>query len=40
LDHLNGGDAGLTRVRINEQWRICFTWRNGEAWDVEIVDYH
>jgi len=27
-------------IRINDQWRICFRWRNGDAYDVEIVDYH
>jgi plasmid maintenance system killer protein len=27
-------------IRINDQWRICFVWRNGDAHDVEIVDYH
>jgi len=28
------------RIRINDQWRICFFWRDGDAFDVEIVDYH
>jgi len=28
------------RVRINDQWRICFVWRAGDAYDVEICDYH
>lgn len=32
--------AGQHSIRINDQWRICFVWRNSEAWDVEIVDYH
>ena len=27
-------------ITVNDQWRICFAWRNGEAWDVEIDDYH
>jgi proteic killer suppression protein len=27
-------------IRINGQWRICFRWASGDAWDVEIVDYH
>ncbi|MCK9189769.1 MAG: hypothetical protein ACYDD9_13385 [Acidithiobacillus sp.] len=27
-------------MRINDQWRICFVWRDSNAWDVEIVDYH
>jgi plasmid maintenance system killer protein len=29
-----------TLIRINDQWRICFVWKNGDAHDVEIVDYH
>ncbi|HEV1284409.1 MAG TPA: type II toxin-antitoxin system RelE/ParE family toxin [Bryobacteraceae bacterium] len=29
-----------TSIRVNDRWRICFAWRNGEAYDVEIVDYH
>jgi plasmid maintenance system killer protein len=28
------------RIRVNDPWRICFVWRNNEAWDVEIIDYH
>ncbi|MFQ5955875.1 MAG: type II toxin-antitoxin system RelE/ParE family toxin [Kiloniellales bacterium] len=40
LQALKGDRAGQHSIRINEQWRICFAWRNGEAWDVEIVDYH
>jgi len=35
-----GPRDGQYRVRINDQWRICFEWRDGEAWNVEIVDYH
>ena len=31
---------GIGRIRINQQWRICFRWRTGDAYDVEIVDYH
>ena len=27
-------------IRVNDQWRVCFTWRDGSAWSVEIVDYH
>jgi len=30
----------VLRIRINDQWRICFRWQRGDAWDVEIVDYH
>ena len=35
-----GPRDGQYRVRINDQWRICFEWRDGEPWNVEIVDYH
>jgi plasmid maintenance system killer protein len=31
---------GQFSIRVNDQWRICFVWRDNEAWDVEIVDYH
>jgi proteic killer suppression protein len=40
LEMLRGNRQGQHSVRINEQWRICFVWGSGEAWDVEIVDYH
>jgi proteic killer suppression protein len=40
LERLKGERAGQYSICINNQWRICFVWRNGEAWDVEIVDYH
>jgi toxin HigB-1 len=40
LEALKGGRAGQYSVRINDQWRICFTWREGGPADVEIVDYH
>jgi proteic killer suppression protein len=40
LEKLRGDLAGKYSIRINEQWRICFVWRDGGAWDVEIVDYH
>jgi proteic killer suppression protein len=40
LERLKGGRAGQHSIRINEQWRICFAWRGGDAWDAEIVDYH
>jgi proteic killer suppression protein len=33
-------DRRAASIRINEQWRICFRWREGDAYDVEIVDYH
>ena len=40
LERLAGDRAGRYSLRINDQWRLCFEWREGEAWDVEIVDYH
>ena len=40
LEQLRGDRAGQHSIRINKQWRICFVWRNGEAHEVEIVDYH
>ncbi len=40
LEALKGDRAGEFSIRINDQWRICFTWRSGDAYDVEIVDYH
>ncbi len=40
LAALKGERAGQHSIRINDQWRICFVWRDGAAWDVEIVDYH
>ncbi len=40
LEALRGEWKGQHSIRINEQWRICFAWRDGHAYDVEIVDYH
>jgi proteic killer suppression protein len=40
LEGLRGDRAGQHSIRINRQWRICFVWRDGDAFDVEIVDYH
>ena len=40
LEPLKGSREGQWSLRINDQWRICFTWRNGDAYEVEIVDYH
>lgn len=40
LEALRGGRQGQHSIRINDQWRICFAWRDGEVWDAEIVDYH
>ena len=40
LEALKGGRKGQHSVRINDQWRICFRWEDGNAYEVEIVDYH
>jgi proteic killer suppression protein len=40
LGKLKGNRLGQYSIRINDQWRICFTWRAADAFDVEIVDYH
>lgn len=40
LEKLAGSRLGQYSIRINDQWRLCFEWRNGNAYDVEIVDYH
>jgi len=40
LEVLRGARAGQHSIRINDQWRICFVWKDGHAHDVEIVDYH
>ncbi len=40
LEALHGTRFGQHSIRINDQWRICFVWRNGHCYDVEIVDYH
>ncbi|HEY1221497.1 MAG: type II toxin-antitoxin system RelE/ParE family toxin [Bryobacteraceae bacterium] len=40
LELLKGERAGTYSIRINDQWRICFAWRDGDAHEVEIVDYH
>lgn len=40
LEALKGERRGQHSIRINDQWRICFTWSKGDAADVEIVDYH
>jgi proteic killer suppression protein len=40
LGALRGDRKGRHSIRINEQWRICFIWRDGQCYDVEIVDYH
>ena len=40
LEALSGNRKGQHGIRINDQWRICFKWQNGNAYDAEIVDYH
>ena len=40
LEKLSGDRRGQYSIRINDQWRICFVWRDGDAYEVEIVDYH
>jgi proteic killer suppression protein len=40
LEHLKGDRERQYSIRINDQWRICFAWRDGHAYVVEIVDYH
>jgi len=40
LEKLTGDRQGQHSIRINDQWRICFRWHRGDAYDVEITDYH
>jgi proteic killer suppression protein len=40
LEKLSGDRDGQHSVRVNDQWRICFRWQDGDAHDVEITDYH
>lgn len=40
LEKLKGKRAGQYSLRINDQWRLSFVWKNGDAYDVKIVDYH
>ncbi len=40
LEKLRGDREGQYSIRINDQWRICFIWKEGSAFEVEIVDYH
>lgn len=40
LEKLTGDRSGQYSIRINDQWRICFAWKDGDSFDVEIVDYH
>jgi proteic killer suppression protein len=40
LEKLSGDRESYWSIRINQQWRLCFEWREGNAWHVEITDYH
>ncbi len=40
LEKLTGKKSGQYSIRINDQWRVCFEWRNNSAYNVEIADYH
>lgn len=40
LEPLRGDRNGQHGIRVNDQWRVCFRWDDGDAYEVEIVDYH
>ena len=40
VEKLRGDRAGRWSIRVNRQWRLCFRWEGGNAYDVELVDYH
>lgn len=40
LEKLSGDREGQWSIRVNDQWRLCFEWHDGHAWNVELVDYH
>ena len=40
LEQLSGEREGQHSIRVNDQWRICFVWQDGDAYEVEVVDYH
>jgi proteic killer suppression protein len=40
LEKLSGDRTGYWSIRINDQWRVCFRWENGNAFEVGVVDYH
>jgi len=40
LEKLKGRRSGQYSIRVNDQWRVCFGWKDGDAHEVEIVDYH
>lgn len=40
FEALSGDRAGQCSIRVNQQWRVCFEWKDADAYNVEIVDYH
>ena len=40
LEKLSGNRSGQFSIRVNNQWRICFRWDDGDAYEAEVVDYH
>ena len=40
LEALKGDRTGQYSIRVNDQYRVCFRWKDGDAYDVEVVDYH
>jgi proteic killer suppression protein len=40
FEALRGNRAGQFSIRVNDQWRVCFEWKDGDAYNVEIIDYH
>jgi len=40
LERLRGKREGQYSIRVNDQWRVCFEWQDGDALNVELVDYH
>jgi proteic killer suppression protein len=40
LESLKGDRKGQYSIKVNDQWRICFEWKDGDCYNVEIVDYH
>jgi len=40
LERLTGDRKGQYSIRVNDQWRVCFEWRDGHTYEVEIVNYH
>ena len=40
MEKLSGNRSEQFSIRVNDQWRICFRWDDGDAYDVEVIDYH